>query len=88
MMHFCNVHKEVHKLTTLKMIDNRKASSLKTSRGYRLKNSTHSLIERIQLITHGSKDIVISRAVKLYYNEINNTSKASVPESKKSHKKA
>ena len=86
-MHFCNVHKEVHKLTTLNMINNRKASNLKTSRGYRLKNSTHSLIERIQLITNGSKDIVISRAVKLYYNEINNMGKASVPESKTLHKK-
>jgi hypothetical protein len=69
------------------MIDIRKTSNLKTSKGYRLKNSTHSMIERIQLITNGSKDTVISRAVKLYYNEINNMGKASVTESKTLHKK-
>ncbi len=86
-MHFCKVHKEVHKLTTLKMISTVKRSDPKTSKGYRLKNSTHSMIERIQSITNGSKDFVLSRAVRLYYNEINPANRLPAQESKKNHKK-
>ncbi|MBK7160166.1 MAG: hypothetical protein IPH77_16940 [Ignavibacteria bacterium] len=52
------------------MISSKNKGSDKTAKGYRLKNSTHSLIEKIQLMTDGSKDTVISRALNLYYNEI------------------
>ncbi|MEO8446453.1 MAG: hypothetical protein ABI528_03110, partial [bacterium] len=38
-----------------------------TSKGYRLKESTHCLIEKVQIIVNGSKDAVISKAVRLYY---------------------
>ncbi len=54
------------------MINNKKKNNLKTSKGYRLKDSTHSLIEKTQLLINGSKDTVISRAVRLYYNQISN----------------
>lgn len=52
-----------------------KKNILKTSKGYRLKDSTHSKIEKIQLLINGSKDTVISRAVRLYYNQIINKRK-------------
>jgi hypothetical protein len=68
------------------MINNKKKYNLKTSKGYRLKDSTHSLIEKIQLLINGSKDTVISRAVRLYYNQINNARKISVLENKKSNR--
>ena len=48
---------------------NKTNSELKTSRGYRLKNSTHMLIERIQKIIICSKDSVISNSVRLYYEK-------------------
>lgn len=57
------------------MINNKKKNSIKTSKGYRLKNSTHSMIEKIQLLINGSKDTVISRAVRMYYNQIINEKK-------------
>lgn len=68
------------------MIINKKKNVSKTSKGYRLKDSTHSLIEKIQLLINGSKDIVVSRAVRLYYNQINNERKNSVSENKKAKK--
>lgn len=52
------------------MNSNKNIKDLKSSKGYRLKDSTHSLIEKIQLIVNGSKDTVISRAVRMYYNQI------------------
>ena len=68
------------------MNNNIKKNSLKTSKGYRLKDSTHSLIEKIQLLINGSKDTVISKAVRLYYNQIINERKNIVLEIKKSNK--
>jgi hypothetical protein len=53
----------------------KKKSILKTAKGYRLRNSTHDLIEKIQIMTNGSKDTVISKAVKLYFTEIKNINK-------------
>jgi len=68
------------------MNNNKKKNSLKTSKGYRLKDSTHSMIQKIQLLIDGSKDTVISRAVRLYYNQIINERKNIVLENKKSNK--
>ena len=67
------------------MKNNMKKNSTKTSKGYRLKDSTHSLIEKIQLLINGSKDIVISKAVRMYYNQIINERKIIVLENKKSN---
>ncbi|HMS34879.1 MAG TPA: hypothetical protein PKC91_12420 [Ignavibacteria bacterium] len=68
------------------MTGGKKKSSLKTSKGYRLKDSTHILIEKIQILINGSKDAVISRAVRLYYNQINIKRKNSVSVNKKANK--
>ena len=68
------------------MNNNKKKNSLKTSKGYRLKDSTHTLIEKIQLLINGSKDTVISRAARLYYNQILNERKNTVLEIKKANK--
>lgn len=68
------------------MMSNKKKNGSKTSKGYRLKDSTHNLIDKIQLLINGSKDTVISRAVRLYYNQINNERKFSVLENKKPNK--
>ncbi|MEO8664420.1 MAG: hypothetical protein ABI462_02895 [Ignavibacteria bacterium] len=67
------------------MIITKKISALKTAKGYRLKNSTHALIERIQLERNESKDTVISRAVKLYYAKISSTRKNPLSENKKTN---
>ena len=63
---------------TLHMNNIKKKNGSKTSKGYRLKDSTHDMIEKIQLLINGSKDTVISRAVRLYYKQINNERKISV----------
>ena len=68
------------------MNNNKRKNSSKTSKGYRLKDSTHTLIEKIQMLIDGSKDTVISRAVRLYYNQIINERKNIVLEIKKSNK--
>ena len=65
----------------------KKKSILKTAKGYRLKNSTHNLVEKIQILINGSKDTVISRALKLYYNHLNNESNISNKEIKTSKTK-
>ncbi len=69
------------------MTNPKKNNTLKTAKGYRLKNSTHYLIEKIQLLINASKDTVISRAIKLYYNKINETRKAPLSEIKGYSKK-
>ncbi len=70
-----------------RMLNKKNKRAIKTAKGYRLKNSTHYLIEKIQIIINGSKDTVISRALKLYYIQINNTRKISFTENKKLFKK-
>jgi hypothetical protein len=67
------------------MNNNNKKNITKTSRGYRLKDSTHSMIEKIQLLINGNKDTVISRAVRMYYNQIINERKNIILEIKKSN---
>lgn len=57
------------------MVILKKRNSIKTAKGYRLKNSTHKMIEKIQTMVNGSKDTVISKAVKLYYKLIINSNK-------------
>lgn len=64
------------------MMITKKRIAKKTSKGYRLKDSTHSLIEKIQLQINASKDTVITKAVKLYYNQINIERKTSLIENK------
>jgi hypothetical protein len=44
----------------------------KIPRGYRLKVATHNKIKELQLMTKGSQDKVISRAIKLYLKELIN----------------
>lgn len=44
------------------------------------------MIEKLQLMINASKDTVISRAVKLYYNQINIERKTSLTNNTKSIK--
>ena len=44
----------------------------KTAKGYRLKNSTHKLINEMKLILNADKDTVITKACKMLYSEIVN----------------
>jgi len=48
----------------------KKISLDKSSRGYRLKTSTHRLIDKIQLMISADQDTVITRACKLLYKEL------------------
>ena len=59
------------------MKDQKSYSEIKTSRGYRLKISTHVLIEKIQKLINSSKDSVISNSVRLYYERLNQDLKKS-----------
>jgi hypothetical protein len=70
----------VHKKISIDMNNVKFNKQLKTSKGYRLKETTHSLIEKIQLLIKGSKDTVISRAVKIYYKQIRLAKKNSAPD--------
>ena len=47
-----------------------KCKTEKTAKGYRLKNSTHKLINEMKLILNADKDTVISDACKLLYKEL------------------
>jgi len=42
----------------------------KKSKGYRLKNSTHKLIDKMQEILQCSQDEIITTACRKYYKEI------------------
>ncbi|HEY3250448.1 MAG TPA: hypothetical protein VGK25_04965 [Ignavibacteria bacterium] len=47
-----------------------KKDSTKRSKGYRLKISTHRLIDRMQEILQCSQDQVITTACRKFYNDI------------------
>jgi hypothetical protein len=47
----------------------------KTARGYRLKPSTHNLIQALQEITTYDQDKVIKNSCELYYNELKKSGK-------------
>ncbi|HQY21740.1 MAG TPA: hypothetical protein PLX80_12935 [Ignavibacteria bacterium] len=68
------------------MKDQKSYSEIKTSRGYRLKISTHVLIEKIQKLINSSKDSVISNSVRLYYERLNQDLKISEVNKKLSKK--
>ena len=48
----------------------RKVKPNKTAKGYRLKVSTHKLIDKIQLMLSADQDTVITKACKLLYKEL------------------
>ncbi len=64
------------------MINQSKNVIKKISKGYRLKSSTHKLIDKIQLLTNRSKDTVISKALKLYFIQINVSTKKTKSDNK------
>jgi hypothetical protein len=45
-------------------------NSIKVSKGYRLRLSTHSLIKNLQVITSLSSDQVLSKSCMMYYKTI------------------
>lgn len=49
-------------------------SNAKISKGYRLKSATHKKIKELQHLTNGSPDLVIGRAVKLYFRKLKSNS--------------
>lgn len=57
-----------------------KRKSNKIPRGYRLRPSTHKLISKLQLILKYDQDEVISRAVRLYFTEVNTEMKLKLNE--------
>ncbi len=67
-----NVLAKVHNKVWIKMVlINRKNKAKKTSKGYRLKVSTHRLIDKIQIILNADQDTVITRACRAYYKSLN-----------------
>lgn len=42
----------------------------KISKGYRLKTSTHKLIDKMQTMMNANQDIVITEACKLLYEKL------------------
>ncbi len=49
----------------------RKKKTEKISKGYRLKISTHKLIDKIQIILNADQDTVITQACRAYYKSLN-----------------
>ncbi len=49
-----------------------KSKTEKTAKGYRLKISTHKLIDEMQKMLKSDKDTVITKACKMLYNELAN----------------
>jgi len=47
-----------------------KRQNPKISKGYRLKESTHKMIRRIQNEMNSTQDKVISSALRVYYNQL------------------
>lgn len=47
-----------------------KPKSDKVSKGYRLKKSTHRLIDKLQLIMNADQDTVITMAIKKLHREL------------------
>lgn len=43
---------------------------IKTSKGYRLKVSTHKLIDKLQFMLEADQDTVITKACRMLYNEL------------------
>ncbi len=52
---------------------NKKTHTGKISKGYRLKPSTHKLIDKIQAMLNANQDAVITRACKSLYKELKST---------------
>jgi hypothetical protein len=63
------VHPKVHSKISKAMNINKKT----IPRGYRLKESTHKLIKKVQEELNSSQDKVIARAMKLFYGTIKST---------------
>ena len=47
-----------------------KKKSVKISKGYRLKPSTHKIIYKIQALINGDQDEAIAKACRKYYTEL------------------
>lgn len=54
----------------MSIINNSNGSDLKTSKGYRLKLSTHAMIKSLQELTGGDADVVITQSCILLYKQI------------------
>jgi hypothetical protein len=44
----------------------------KVSKGYRLKPSTHKLIDKLQVMLKADQDTVVTKACKMLYRDIKN----------------
>ncbi len=51
----------------------RKLNGLKKSKGYRLKISTHKLIDKMQIMLRADQDKVITLACEKLYKELKNS---------------
>ncbi len=54
----------------MSIISESKGSELKTSKGYRLKLSTHAMIKSLQELTGSDADVVITQSCILLYKQI------------------
>jgi hypothetical protein len=60
----------VHGKEKINMVLIKKDKSEKSSKGYRLKISTHKLIDEMQIILNADQDEVITKACELLYKEL------------------
>jgi hypothetical protein len=61
------VHEGVH---SNRMVLIAKPKSKKFSKGYRLRPSTHKLIDKLQVMMKADQDTVINKACKMLYKEL------------------
>lgn len=64
------MHKKLKGISMNSYKNDRGSKNVKIPKGYRLKIVTHNKIKELQLMTNGSQDLVISRAIRLYFRKI------------------
>ena len=64
------MHSSVHKGCTNQMVLIIKHRPEKTAKGYRLKKTTHKLIDKLQIVMKADQDTVITKACKMLYKQL------------------
>lgn len=70
-----NVLRGVH---SSKMVLIAKPKSKKISKGYRLRPSTHKLIDKLQIMLNADQDEVITKACKMFFDNLKRENKNNI----------
>ncbi len=62
-------------LIKIPMVLIKKIKVEKISKGYRLKKTTHELIDKMQIILKVDQDTIVTKACRMYYRELKNNNR-------------